>query len=202
MKHLIFKALSGFHLYCSKVYDRTLMYLYRHQFAECGKNVVFYPAYSDFYYRHIFIGNDVYIGPGASFMALISHIKIGNKVMFGPNVIIRGGNHSTHIIGKLMADYRTPDKRPEDDQPVIIENDVWIGTGAIILKGVNIGRGSIIAAGAVVTRNVPPYAIVGGVPAKVIKFRWRIEDIQKHEEILYLPQDRLSYKFIKTLSIK
>ena len=132
-------------------------------------------------------------------MALISSIRIGDKVLFGPNVTIRGGNHSTHIIGKFMADYTTSDKRPEDDQPVVIENDVWVGTGAIILKGVNIGRGSVIAAGAVVAKNVPPYSIVGGVPAKVIKFRWNLEEILQHEEKLYQPQMRLSREYLEEL---
>jgi chloramphenicol O-acetyltransferase type B len=174
------------------------MYLYRSLFGRCGKNVVFYPTQSDFYYRNIYIGNDVFIGPGASFIAFISHIEIGDKVLFGPNVTIRGGNHSSHIVGKLLADYKTSDKRREDDQPVKIENDVWVGTGAIILKGVTIGRGSIIAAGSVVTKNVPPYAIVGGVPAKIIRFRWSIEEILRHEEMLYLPPERLSKELLKT----
>jgi acetyltransferase-like isoleucine patch superfamily enzyme len=173
------------------------MYLYKHQFADCGKNVIFYPTQSDIYYRHISIGNQVYIGPGASLIALISYIKIGNKVSFGPNVTIRGGNHSAHIIGKFMADYQTSDKRLEDDQPVIIEDDVWVGTSAIILKGVRIGRGAIVAAGAVVIKDVPPYSIVGGVPAEVLKFRWNVEEILQHEKMLYSPQERLSEVLLK-----
>jgi acetyltransferase-like isoleucine patch superfamily enzyme len=180
-----------------RVYDRLLMYIYRSLFGRCGKNVIFYPTSSYFYYKNIFIGNDVCIGGGASFIASISHIEIGDKVMFGPNVTIRGGNHSSHIIGKLLADYKISDKRPEDDQPVIIENDVWVGAGAIILKGVTIGRGAIIAAGAVVNKDVPPYAVVGGVPAKVIKYRWGVEEILKHEEMLYAPQDRLQEEVIR-----
>lgn len=177
------------------------MYLFKNLFGRCGRNVVFYPTRSDFYYKHIFIGNNVFIGPGASFIAFISHIEIGDKVSFGPNVTIRGGNHSTHIIGKYLADYKTSDKRPEDDQPVIIEKDVWVGTGAIILKGVRIGRGAIVAAGAVVNRNVPPYVIVGGVPAKIIKYRWNPEEIIKHEEILYPPEERLPINIISNCRI-
>lgn len=84
------------------------------------------------------------------------------------------------------------DKRPEDDQPVVIEEDVWVGARAMILKGVRIGRGAIIAAGAVVTRSVPPYAVAGGVPARVIKFRWPVDEILRHETALYPPKSRLS----------
>jgi len=202
MKHIIYKGLSSIHLNLRKLIDRALMHLYRHQFAACGRNVFFYPAMSDIYYRNIHIGNDVFIGPGASFMAFVSYIKIGDKVMFGPNVTIRGGNHSTHIIGKYMADYTNADKLPEDDQPVIIENDVWIGTGAIILKGVRIHRGAIIAAGAVVTKDVPPYSVAGGIPARTLKFRWSIEDILRHEEILYKPGDRLSLEYLNSFMPK
>jgi acetyltransferase-like isoleucine patch superfamily enzyme len=191
MRHFLLKALSSFHLNLSKGLDRILMYLYREQFAACGKNVHFYPTRSYFYYKTIFIGNNVYIGPGAMFLASDSHIKIGNKVLFGPNVSLIGGNHSSHIIGKLMADYKISDKRPSDDQPITIEEDVWIGAGAKILNAVTIGRGAIVAAGAVVTKNVPPYAIVGGVPAKIFKYRWSPEEIIKHEEIAYQPADRL-----------
>jgi acetyltransferase-like isoleucine patch superfamily enzyme len=71
-------------------------------------------------------------------------------------------------------------------------DDVWIGTRAIILHGVTIGRGSVVAAGAVVTRSVPPYAVVAGVPSRVIKFRWPPEIIIQHEEKLYPINQRLS----------
>jgi len=188
----MFKLIGIFYVNLTKAFDRIIMYFTRRIFAKCGKNVVFYPTKSDFIYRNISIGNHVFIGPGASFIAAISHIYIGDKVLFGPNVTIRGGNHSSHIIGKLMADYQRLDKLPDDDDPVVIENDVWVGTGAIILKGVHIGRGAIIAAGAVVNRNVPPYAIAGGVPAKVIKFRWSVSDILKHEGLLYREEEQIS----------
>lgn len=185
MKHLLFKFLSTIHLNIGKIYDRILMYIYRDQFASCGKQVIFSPTQSYFLYKTIELGNHIYIGPGAKFLASDSSIKIGDKVSFGPNVSIIGGNHSSHIVGKFMADYEISDKLLSDDQPVIIENDVWVGAGAIILKGVTIGRGAIIAAGAIVTKDIPPYAVAVGIPAKVLKYRWSAEDILKHEEILY-----------------
>ena len=67
---------------------------------------------------------------------------------------------------------------------MIIEEDVWFGANVTILKGVTIGRSSIIAAGAVVTKDVPPYSIVGGVPAKVIKMKWSENDISIHEQFI------------------
>ncbi|HEY5536109.1 MAG TPA: acyltransferase [Ignavibacteria bacterium] len=186
------KYLANLLLYFGKVNDRLQMYLYRSLFYKCGKNVIFSPTTSYFLYKNISIGNDVSIAKGVSFIASISHIYIGNKVIFGPNVIIRGGVRGSHIIGKFMADYLSSDKLPTDDKPVIINDDVCIGPGAIILKGVNIGRGAIISAGTVLNINVPPYAIVGGIPAKVIKFRWDIIDIIKHESLLYREEERIS----------
>jgi tetrahydrodipicolinate N-succinyltransferase len=66
--------------------------------------------------------------------------------------------------------------------PIVVEDDVWIGTNAVILSGVTLGRGSVVAAGAVVGKDIPPYAIVGGVPAKVIKYRFPesvVEDLMQ-----------------------
>ncbi|MFI4912712.1 MAG: acyltransferase [Sedimentisphaeraceae bacterium JB056] len=151
-------------------------------FKEHGRNVLFNP-FDRFTYKNVSIGSDVCIGFGANFIAQESYIKIGNKVMFGPNVVIRGGNHNTSVIGRYMYDVH--EKRPEDDQPVIIQDDVWVGTNVTILKGVTVGRGAIIAAGSVVNKDVPEYAIVGGVPAKVIKMRWSDGEIKRHEEFLY-----------------
>ena len=163
-------------------FRKFLRVIIRPLFVSYGKNVRFDP-FDRFSYQTISIGNDVFIGSGACFYAE-KGISIGNKVMFGPKVIIRGGNHNTSVIGKFMFDVKN--KKPEDDQPVFIEDDVWIGAGAIILKGVTVGRGAIVAAGAVVTKNVEPYSIVGGVPGQLIKYRLSTNEIREHEKGLYL----------------
>ena len=161
----------------------------RRLFGSYGRNFIFCPD-DTFSYETIHVGEDVYIGQGACFRAARTTLTIGNKVMFGPGVTIMGGDHNTSVVGKYMANVR--DKRPEDDQPVVIEDDVWVGCNATILKGVTISRGSIIAAGAVVTKSIPAYSIAGGVPAKVIRRRWSTEEILEHEKSLYSEADRLS----------
>lgn len=153
----------------------------RSAFKQCGRNVHFSPLNSVFSYERIVIGNDVYIGPNALFSSVCA-ITIGSKVTFGPGVTIMTGNHNFRDIGVYIFDNHS--KREDDDLPVVIEDDVWVGCHAIILKGVTIGRGAIVGAGAVVTKNVPPYAIVGGNPARVIRYRFSEDDIAKHEKIL------------------
>ena len=171
------------------------MLLLRPAFHGYGKNFLFDP-YGYYTFNNIEVGDDVSIGDGAMLMATESKIIIGNKVMFGPNVTVIGGNHNTSILGRFMYDDR--EKRPEDDQDVIIEDDVWIGSGATILKGVKVGRGSIVAAGAVVNREVFPYTIVGGVPAKKISIRFNsLESILKHETALYPSEKRFSMESLR-----
>lgn len=175
------KLLGHFHLLLSKIHKRLLMYSYRSLFKKHGKNFVFDPK-GIYSYKTIEVGDDVYIGPGATLSASRSGIIMGNKIMFGPNVTIMGGDHNNAVIGTYMYDVK--EKLPENDLPVYIEDDVWIGTGATILKGVRIGKGSIIAAAALVINDVPPYAIVGGVPAKVLKYRFTAAQIIEHENKL------------------
>jgi acetyltransferase-like isoleucine patch superfamily enzyme len=176
------KIISTIFYFIQRGYDRFVMYFMIRLFKSHGRNVIFSPTKSVFSYKTTSLGNDVFIGTGATFLASESEIIIGNKVMFGPNVTIMGGNHNTTQIGKYMFDVK--EKLPENDLPVVIEDDVWVGTGAIILKGVTIRKGSIIAAGALVTKDVSPYSIVGGVPAKLIKMRFSPEQILEHERKL------------------
>jgi acetyltransferase-like isoleucine patch superfamily enzyme len=110
--------------------------------------------------------------------------------MFGPQVVLIGGGHNTSVVGRFMVDVH--EKRPEDDRGVVIEDDVWVGCRAMILRGARIGRGSIVAAGAVVTKPVPPYSVVGGLPARVLKRRWDVETILRHEAELYPEGERLA----------
>lgn len=165
-----------------RVWRRIRMLMMRPLFKARGRNVLFDPD-GHYSFATIEVGDDVFIGPGAFLVASESHIRIGKKVMLGPNVTVLGGNHRSDVLGQYMADVRA--KRPEDDLGVTIEDDVWVGAGAIILHGVSIGRGAIVAAGAVVTRSVPPYVIVGGCPAKVLRRRFLAEDVARHESLLY-----------------
>ncbi len=90
-------------------------------------------------------------------------INIGNNVLIGPNVVIRSNNHSYRNSIELIKE------QGMEDGEIIIKNNVWIGSNCVILPNCTIGEGSIVAAGAVVTKDVKPNTIVGGVPAKFLR---------------------------------
>lgn len=165
-------------------------------FSKYGSNFRFDPA-GMYSFQTIEVGDDVNLGMRPILLAARSKIKIGNHVMFGPEVAILGGNHRTDLVGRFMKSVMDSEKRPEDDLDVVIEDDVWVGTRAIILHGVTIGRGAIVAAGAVVTKSVPPYAIVAGNPARVLRFRWDVDTILANEEKLYPPEARLTREVLE-----
>ena len=126
-------------------------------------------------------GEDVNIEKGAQFAytvelgdrsglgincRLAGKVIIGNDVMMGPNVSCYPRNHAFDRVDIPM------DRQGfSAESPIVIGNNVWIGANSILLAGVTVGDGAIIGAGAVVTKEVPPYAIVGGNPARVIRYR-------------------------------
>ncbi|MDC6158983.1 acyltransferase [Bacillus albus] len=110
--------------------------------------------------KNITIGDNSGIGDRC-FLQDIDEIIIGNNVLMGPEVLIYTANHR-HKKDKLIIEQGI------DTKKIVIEDDVWIGTRSIILPGVTIGKGAVIAANAVVTKDIEPYAIAGGVPAKKI----------------------------------
>jgi acetyltransferase-like isoleucine patch superfamily enzyme len=127
--------------------------------------------------KHITIGNNVGIGHGCIFHV---DIEIGNKVLIANNVaFLNSDEHRYDVVGKTIWD-----SAHGYEYKVIVEDDVWLGYGAIVLSPVRIGRGAIVAAGSVLTKDVPAYSIVGGNPASLIKMRFTPDQIIDHEEIL------------------
>lgn len=133
--------------------------------------------------ENICIGENVYIGPNATIYTTRAKLVIKDHVMIAPNVTIITGDHK-YVEGRYIDSITDEEKDAIYDQDVIIERDVWVGANVTILKGVHIGESAIIAAGAVVTRDVPPYTIVGGVPAKVIKRKFTKKGEDYHRMFL------------------
>ncbi len=143
---------------------KKIRYLLTHQlFASCGKDVNI--EHRAFFHSGKDIGIGDYSGIGIN-ASLSGHITLGDYVMMGRDVVIMTRNHEF-----LRTDIPMVKQGFREERPVVISNDVWIGDRVIILGGVHIGEGAIIGAGSVVTKNVPPYAVVAGIPAKIIKMR-------------------------------
>jgi acetyltransferase-like isoleucine patch superfamily enzyme len=132
--------------------------------AEIGKNVIFYPGVWIVPPNKLKIGNDVDLAKDVM-ITCNGGVEINDRVLIGYGTKILSSNHNIpEKKGRIFGAGHTHSK-------IIIENDVWIGCNCVILPGVRIGEGAVVAAGSVVTKNVPPFSIVAGVPAKVIKER-------------------------------
>ncbi len=140
------------------------------------------------------LGNNIYIGPYAIFYCTHNNIIIKDNVMIGPRCSIMTENHNIFGIGKNIID--NEEFSYEDSGDIIINEDVWIGSSVVLIKGANVGRGAIIGAGATVRNNIPPYAIVAGNPCKIIGFRFNPQEIIEHEKILYSEEKRLPMELI------
>ena len=124
-------------------------------------------------------------------------LKIGNYVSIAQNVtLLLNGEHYIDYISSFPFKVKAMGEQTEafSKGDIIVDDDVWIGYGATIMSGVHIGQGAVIAAGAVVTKDVPPYSIVGGVPAKVIKYRFSPDLI---EELLKVDYSKLTREMIE-----
>lgn len=149
------------------VSNKIRIFLCRHIFRACSKKV-------STINRNIYFGNgkDIVIGDYSGIGANCSipnDIHIGKYVMMGPDLYCITFGHEVSDVTRPMC-FQGRAEKPKDSN-IVIEDDVWIGARVIISKRRHIGKGSILGAGAVVTHDVPDYAIIGGNPAKVIKMR-------------------------------
>lgn len=138
------------------------------------------------------IGAYSYVGPGA---IISPNVKIGNYTMLGPSVFIIGADHKFTDIGIPIIFSGRPTALI-----TTIGNDVWVGARATIISGNRIGNGAIVAAGSVVTKDVPDYAIVAGIPAKIIRMRFSTQEQLFHNRML--AETPRSGKFCQDIELK
>lgn len=158
---LIGKRIPSLRNSYSSFSSRIRMLLVRGYIIKCGRNVNIQPHAT--IARRIEIGD--YSGIGRNCLVQ-GGVKIGKYVMMGPEVYIYTQNHDFQ-----KTDIPMSQQGFAEEKPVVIEDDVWIGSRVTILPGVRICSGSIIGASAVVTKDVPPYCVVAGNPAKIVKTR-------------------------------
>ncbi len=140
--------------------EGAIMEILKDFLGSVGENSTILPVFNCDYGKNIYIGKQFLANYNVTILD-IAPVHIGDYVMIGPNTLISTVNHPLTPMGRR--------KHIGIAKPVTIGNDVWIGGNVTILPGVNIGNNVVIAAGAVVTKDIPGNCLVGGVPAKVIK---------------------------------
>lgn len=145
--------------------------------------------------ENVNLGDYSYIGHSCQ----LRNLDIGKFTCFGPMVVAGLGKHpSRGFVSTYPAFYSSEKWTPisfvessifEESEPIVVGHDVWVGARAIILDGVKIGNGAIIGAGAVVTKDVPAYAVVAGVPAKLIRYRFEPEQVAELEKRQWWDRD-------------
>lgn len=170
----------------------------RKKFAYCAKSVVITPPVFINNPKNVYLYDNTNISSNSFISTPNAKFIIKSNCCIAERLTVHTGNH-TMIVGKFCRSITDENKPDGYDKDVIIENDVWIGCNVTLLSGVIVGRGSIVAAGAVVCKDVLPYSIFGGVPAKFIKFKWSKREILEHEKVLYPKEERLSESYIDEL---
>jgi acetyltransferase-like isoleucine patch superfamily enzyme len=190
-----------------KFIDLYKLHVFQNRWRKANKNNRTY-AMTIFPLEKVTVGDNTY-GP----LSIYSWGQINEKLMIGNYcsialgvIFLLGGNHTVDTIStypfKVMRGFKHQEALSKG--PIIVEDGVWLGYNAMILSGVTIGKGAIIAAGSIVTKDVPPYTIVGGNPAKVIRLRFPLDVVNTLLKLPSIKYDNISieklYHPLKSLS--
>lgn len=147
--------------------------------------------------ENVFLEDFTRIQNHLNFISYKGKLTVKKYAAIGAGCIIIPGDHvptvgiPQYLAGRLHIN--------DVDGEIVIGEDAWVGAGTILLSHCNIGRGAVVAAGAVVSKEVPPYAVVAGIPAKIIATRFSVEQILKHESILYPSEERMTEEELEQL---
>lgn len=136
------------------------------------------------------------IGEHANIMANKGKFIMMKYSIAGPGLTVICQNHNLFEVGSYPGDENW--SKGEIPSDVIVEDGVWIGANVTLCPGTHIGRGCIVAAGAVCNGDYPPYTVVGGVPAKVIKYRFTLDEQIEHEKLIIPEEERLSFDYLSS----
>lgn len=179
-------VLRGLYIFC-----KSYLGIRKNKFGYCADNVILTPPLYLGNTKNIYLYENTCLASNSFISAANAKFIVKRNCCIAERLTVHTGNHAM-VVGRFCSSITESDKPEGHDADVVVESDVWIGCNVTLLSGVHIGRGAIVAAGAVVTHDVLPYSIVGGVPAKFIKFKWGIEQVLEHESMLYSVDERIS----------
>lgn len=164
-------------------------------YAHCGRHVELHgPLYLD--PKKVWLDDYVRLQPEVQIIAHNGTVRIGRYTAVSLGTLIVPGSHTPTVgLPQFLSTTHINDK----DGEIIIGEDCWIGAQSTILSHARIGRGCVVAAGAIVTKEVPPYAVVAGNPARIIASRFTIDQILAHEQALYPEEERMSREALTAL---
>lgn len=160
------------------------------EFGKCGKNTIIHYPVRIYSKQSVYIDDNVKLSAGLNILnSPREKVIIKKYSVLAANCTIAPNSHrSTVSIPQfLLGESHVHDHSTN----VIIEEDVWLGTGVIVLSGVRIGRGTVVGAGSIVTKSFPPYSVIVGTPARIVKKKFSVEGILAHEKKLYPECDRI-----------
>ncbi len=170
-------------------------------FGYIAKNVVLIPPLWINRKNNVYLYENTCLAADSYISAYNAKFIVKKNCALAEGLTVHTGNHA-RILGMFITDV-TEDIKPKGyDHDVVIEEDCWIGCNVTLLAGVTIGRGSTIAAGAVVSKSMPPYCVCGGVPCKPIKRIWTIDEILEHESKLYPEEERFTREKLEEIYAK
>lgn len=183
MKALVRRLLGGFRT----IYQQYVEPYNKKEYAKIGEHTII-ASNTHVVPRNMVIDDYCVIQDRLNFISFKGKLYVKKYSVISSGVTIVPASHQLTVGVPFYVS--TVGHINDKEGDVYIDEDCWIGTGAIILSNCHIGRGAIVAAGAVVTKVVPPYAVVAGVPARIIASKFTMEQIMEHERILYPPSER------------
>ena len=196
MKKLIARVIS----LSSRLSNRLYGSILKSALGYCGKNVILHKPSVCSNPGNLYLYNNTSIMKNWTFLSDTGKFIMKDHSIASTNLVIITGNHNRvleHTLQESIAN-RLADK----EKDIVLEEEVWLGTNVTLLPGITIGRGATVAAGSVVNRDLPPYTLCAGIPAKVKKVYWTEEQIIKHEECVYDPEKRMPLSEIHDLILK
>ncbi|CAB1064762.1 hypothetical protein D1BOALGB6SA_9559 [Olavius sp. associated proteobacterium Delta 1] len=167
------------------IFQKLIANFHRNAFKHFGNGTKLNPTASIHKKSLISIGENSFIGKWCHISVVEpAYLKIGNYVGISPYTKILAGDRKLDVVGKYFMTIAEP-----INLPVIIEDDTMIGMESMILKGVTIGEGAVIGARSLVVKNILPYSIAVGMPARMVKLRFKWEDIPRHMDAIHSQYD-------------